>query len=193
LNQLRANELLREPWDMREWRLFNSDSDVGWLRQVTAEQTPDFDLNFSSKITEFALANAGQILAGQHIVPLQFRGEPFLGGDAPMPTRNFFWDGPQPTGTIPSELRHKFSLNTCNGCHAGETGTPFTHVFPRPSGVEAALSDFLTGRNMPKLDPADHVTQRFFADLKRREDDLLRLIREPCFFQLFHLPAKFQH
>ncbi len=193
LNQLRSNELLTEPWDMREWRLFNTDSDAGWLREVTVKQTPDFDLNFGRRITEYALANAAEILAGAHTVPLQFKGEPFLGGDAPMPTAGFFWDGPQPTGTIPSEIRHKFSLNTCNGCHAGETGTPFTHVFPRGAGTEAALSDFLTGRNMPKLDPADHATQRFFADLKRREDDLIRLIKEPCFFQLFHRPETFPH
>jgi hypothetical protein len=193
LNQLRVNELLREPWDMREWRLFSNDSDAGWLREVTTKQTPDFDLNFSAKITDYALANAAEILASQDTVPLQFRGQPFLGGNAPMPTVNFFWDGPQPTGTIPTEIRHRFSLNTCNGCHAGETGTPFLHVSPRAAGVEAALSDFLTGRNMPKLDPADHVTRRFFADLKRREDDLFRLIREPCFFQLFHHPVKLQH
>ncbi len=193
LNQLRANELLREPWDLREWRLFNNDSDAGWLREVTVKQTPDFDLNFGQKIVDYCLANAGDILAEKHVVPLQFRREPFLGGDAPMPTDKFFWDGPQPTGTIPGEVRHKFSLNTCNGCHAGETGTPFTHVFPRAAGQEAALSDFLTGRNMPKLDPADHTTPRFFTDLKRREDDLLRLIKEPCFFQLFHEPVRFEH
>ncbi len=193
LNQLRANELLREPWDLREWRLFNNDSDAGWLREVTVKQTPDFDLNFGQKIVDYCLANAGDILAEKHRVPLQFKREPFLGGDAPMPTKNFFWDGPQPTGTIPGEVRHKFSLNTCNGCHAGETGTPFTHVFPRSAGQEAALSDFLTGRNMPKLDPADHTTPRFFTDLKRREDDLLRLIKEPCFFQLFHEPVHFEH
>jgi hypothetical protein len=46
---------------------------------------------------------------------------------------------------------------------------------------------------MPKLDPADGVTPHFFADLKRREDDLLRLISEPCFFQLFHVPKQFPH
>ncbi len=66
-------------------------------------------------------------------------------------------------------------------------------MFPRSAGQEAALSDFLTGRNMPKLDPADHTTPRFFTDLKRREDDLLRLIKEPCYFQLFHEPVRFEH
>ncbi len=199
LSQLRVNELLEEPWDMREWRLFATDSDAGWLRQVTAKQTPDFDHNATPIIAEYCAMNAADILAEQHVVPLNWRTPgkphvPFIGGNAPMPTDRFFWDGPAPVGsTIPGEVRHRFSLNTCNGCHAGETGTPFTHVFPRRTGEMARLSDFLTGANMPKLDPADGVTPRFFADLKRREDDLLRLIIEPCFFQLFHEPVRFQH
>ncbi len=199
LNQLRANELLREPWDMREWRLFASDSDAGWLRQVTAKQTPDFDHNFKPLIAEYAAMNAAAILSETHVVPLEWRTPgkprvPFLGGNAPMPTDRFFWDGPPPAASsIPNPVRHKFSLNTCNGCHAGETGTPFTHVFPRRAGEESRLSDFLTGNAMPKLDPADGATPHFFADLKRREDDLLRLISEPCFFQLFHVPKQFPH
>jgi hypothetical protein len=199
LSQLRVNELLREPWDMREWRLFASDSDAGQLRQVTAKQTPDFEQNFRPIIAEYAAMNAAAILSETHVVPLEWQTPgkprvPFLGGNAPMPTDRFFWDGPPPAASsIPTPVRHKFSLNTCNGCHAGETGTPFTHVFPRRAGEEARLSDFLTGNAMPKLDPADGVTPHFFADLKRREDDLLRLISEPCFFQLFHVPKQFPH
>ncbi|HTH49510.1 MAG TPA: choice-of-anchor X domain-containing protein [Candidatus Limnocylindria bacterium] len=197
LSQLRANELLREPWELREWRLFPNDSDTGWLREVTAKQTPDFDHNFQPIITEYCAANAGLILAEKHLVPLMWRTPgkpmvPFLGGSAPMATQDFFWDG-APRGSIPTDIRHKFSLNTCNGCHSGETGTPFTHVFPRKAGAPTQLSDFLTGLNMPKLDPADHVTPRTFADLKRREDDLLKLISEPCFFQLFTEPPGFTH
>jgi hypothetical protein len=199
LSQLRANELLREPWDMREWRLFSNDSDAGWLREVTAKQTPSITHNFRPIIAEYALANAFDILREQHTVPLQWRTPgkpmvPFLGGDAPMVTQAFFWDGPPPVASsLPTNLRHKFSLNTCNGCHAGETGTPFTHVFPRRAGEEARLSDFLTGANMPKIDPADGVTPHWFSDLRRREDDLLRLVTEPCFFQLFRHPAQFSH
>lgn len=199
LSQLRANELLREPWDMREWRLFSNDSDTGHLRQVTAKQTPSITHNLQSIITEYVLANAAEVARETHIVPLSWRTPgrpmvPFLGGDAPMATERFFWDGPPPAAsTLPTDLRHKFSLNTCNGCHAGETGTPFTHVFPRVPGQEARLSDFLTGANMPKIDPADGRSERWFADLKRREDDLLRLVTEPCFFQLFRDPAPFIH
>ncbi len=199
LSQLRANELLREPWEMREWRIFSNDSDAGWLRQVTAKQTPAIAHNRQAIVAEYVLANAAEVQRETHVVPLQWRSPgrsmvPFLGGSAPMATEQFFWDGPAPAGSsLPGDLRHKFSLNTCNGCHAGETGTPFTHVFPRVPGQEARLSDFLTGANMPKIDPADGRTQRWFSDLKRREDDLLRLITEPCFFQLFRDPAQFIH
>ncbi len=199
LNQLRANEILRDPWELREWRLFATDSDAGQLREVTVKQTPAFSHNFQPIIAEFGLANAAAILAEKHTVPLMWRSPgkpevPFLGGVAPMPTKDFFWDGPPPAATsLANEVRHKFSLNTCNGCHAGETRTAFTHVFPRPAGAPSALSDFLTGLNMPKLDPADNTTPRIFADLKRREDDLLRLITEPCFFQVFHDPVVFTH
>jgi hypothetical protein len=196
LSQLRSNDLLREPWELREWRFFATDSDAGWLRPVTVKKTPSIVYNFDSFLVNYITANASQILAESHTVPLQWGspGQPYLGGVAPMSTANFFWDGPGPAGSsLPTEVRHKFSLNTCNGCHAGETGTPFTHVFPRAAGQEAALSDFLTGKNMPKIDPADGHTQRWFADLKRREDDLLHLVTEPCFFQLFKDPAPFIH
>lgn len=199
LNQLRSNELLVDPWELREWKLFGNDSDAGHLREVTVKQTPDIAHNFQKIIAEFCLANAAEILAEKHTVPLMWRSPgkpevPFLGGVAPMSTKDFFWDGPPPAATsMPNEIRHRFSLNTCNGCHAGETRTAFTHVFPRPAGAPAALSDFLTGLGMPKIDPADNVTNRVFADLKRREDDLLRLLVEPCFFQVFHDPVVFKH
>ena len=196
LSQLRANELLRDPWELREWRLFPNDSDVGHLREVTVKQTPDFDLNFSKLIVEYCNTFAADIIGGSHVVPLQFGTPkvPFLGSVAPMPAKNFFWDGPPPQGTtIPTKIRHPFSLATCNGCHAGETGTPFTHVFTRLHNQEANLSDFLTGAAMPKLDPADGVTPHTFADLKRREQDLLELISTPCFFQFFHDPVAFKH
>lgn len=196
LSQLRSNELLQKPWEMREWRIFPNDSDVGHLREVTAKQTPDFDHNFSKRIVEYCTTFSADILAGRHTVPLQFGSPavPFLGGSAPMTDEHFFWDGPPPKGTsLATPLRHAFSLNTCNGCHAGETGTPFTHVFTRLAGQEARLSDFLTGSNMPKMDPADGATAHTFADLKRREQDLLELIGTPCFFQLFKQPVEMKH
>ena len=39
--------------------------------------------------------------------------------------------------------RKAFSINTCSGCHSGETGTVFLHVTNRSSNSPAAFSAFL--------------------------------------------------
>ncbi len=81
----------------------------------------------------------------------------------------FFWRAP----TCRRRSRHKFSLNTCSGCHAGETGTDFTHVAPRAAGQASVLSPFLRGGTV-----TDPVTQmpRSFDDLGRRAADLAALV-----------------
>lgn len=38
------------------------------------------------------------------------------------------------------------SLQTCNGCHAGETNTIFTHINPRSLSEQSRISDFLEGK-----------------------------------------------
>ncbi len=195
INQVRSNELLDFPWDLREWRIFPNDSDAGWLRQVTVKQTPDFDLNLKPIIAAYGNdpVNIPLILAEKHKVPLNYTGLPFLGGSAPMPTPAFFWDGPGAPGTsiLTPNVRHKFSLNTCNGCHAGETGTFFTHVSERPFGGVSTLSGFLTGIALP--DPASGAPIRTFGDLARREIDLDQLIHQPCFFHIFFIPLRASH
>ena len=110
------------------------------------------------------------------MVPLEFEGQPFLAGSAPIPNAAFIWNAP---GLECSEERQQFSLNTCNGCHAGETSTPFFHVAPRSSGTESALSQFLTGRSLTRdrscPDDVEPV-EREFADLERRACDLAKLL-----------------
>ncbi|WP_437515627.1 hypothetical protein [Sorangium sp. So ce1099] len=114
-------------------------------------------------------ANEAAIIAERHTFPETFQGSPFLGGAS---LNNLTaWIAP---GSASNEARHKFSLNTCNGCHgAAETGTAFLHVFPREPGVEASLSGFLTGTSIP-----DPVTgePRAFNDLGRRNQDLRALV-----------------
>lgn len=195
LNQLRTNENALVPlWELREFRLFNEDSDAGHLRLVTVKQTPDFDLNGEAVIADYVNAIAADILLNQHQVPLEFPpGQPFLGGAAPTPG-GMFWDGPSvppgPDITNP-DARHLFSLNTCNGCHAGETNTAFTHIFPAPFGSTPMLSGFLTGIDV--IDPADNITERHFDDLQRRAQDLDNLAHSPCFSMVFHMPLLMQH
>jgi hypothetical protein len=164
LNQIRTNEVeLGDPWEMREFNL----TDTG-LRPATVKLTPDLRFDNSSTLADYLRANQTDILAEQHRVPESFGGVRFLAAGSRVP-ENFFW---RSQGTA-SEVRHKFSLNTCSGCHAGETGTEFTHVAPRAAGRAAVLSPFLQGGTV-----RDPVTQelRTFNDLSRRADDMAVLV-----------------
>jgi len=79
---------------------------------------------------------------------------PFRSATAIVGDRIFnFWDFPWNTATsqapnfspvystgshpVEKDLRRRLSLNTCQGCHAGETKTIFTHVMPLRFGDQA--------------------------------------------------------
>ena len=81
-----------------------------------------------------------------------------------------YWQAP---GISEPELRHKFSLNTCDGCHGGETFTSFFHVLPRPEGLQSRLSSFLTGSVMQ--DPETGI-ERSYNELARRRQLLERSV-----------------
>ncbi|MFZ5440216.1 MAG: CARDB domain-containing protein [Myxococcota bacterium] len=137
INQVRTNEIaLAAPWELREFTLDAN----GQLRQSPPMQTPDLSFNGSSSLATFINTNEAALLAGNHAVPTTFLGRPFLGGNAPTEP-GFFWNA----SGVSSEALFRFSVNTCNGCHAGDTGTRFTHVSPRSAGAESPLSGFLTG------------------------------------------------
>ena len=164
LNQIRTNEVeLAQEWEMREFNL----TDTG-LRPATVKRTPDLGFDNSSTLANFIQTNQAAILAEQHLVPETFSGVRFLGAASRVP-EDFFWRAPGAS----AEARHKFSLNTCSGCHAGETGTEFTHVAPRAAGQAAVLSAFLRGGTV--MDPVMHQT-RSFDDLGRRAEDMAALV-----------------
>ncbi len=66
----------------------------------------------------------------------------------------FHWDG---WGMRDSALRRAFSMQTCCGCHCGDTSTRFFHIEPRAENAEAGLSKFLRtdGSRWRPKDPAD--------------------------------------
>jgi len=68
---------------------------------------------------------------------------------AGVPPNVYHWDGTRKRDTLTfirnSAARHVFSLNSCSGCHGGETQTNFTHVDPVFFGKEATFS-FRQGR-----------------------------------------------
>jgi hypothetical protein len=202
LNQLRTNEIaLGAPWELREFNLNPP------LTLVTTKQEPAIQYNAKVNNPDVVLmanwvnANSAAILANNYTVPNIEAGQPFLGGKAHVtgppiapPPFAHHWDG-DPTGGSPAQIindntRHVFSLNTCSGCHAGETQTGFTHIDPAPFGTPAPLSQFLTGAPGPPgtpflvTDAANRPfgmpTVRGFNDLWRRALDLQNLISTPC-------------
>jgi hypothetical protein len=166
---LRSNEIaLSFQWELREFRL-GAD---GMLAPSTIALTPDQSFNFSEPVGRFINENEASILIERHVVPETFEGVPFLGGSV---FNNIdVWSG---VGVLNNEARHKFSLNTCNGCHGGETNTRFLHVNPRFPGNETFLSGFMTG-----IDVQDPFSGQFrrLNDLGRRNADLKALVCPPA-------------
>jgi hypothetical protein len=186
LNQLRTNEIaIGNPWELRQ---FNLRSPIDFLHENPVAQTPDVRFN------AFDPGWSGSTLLDTYIqttpigatVPLSFLGTPFLGGASPVTGNNlsYFWKTTtldlDPTHSPNwNDNRHQFSLNTCNGCHAGETRTVFTHIDPTTSlGSPAALSGFLTGITV--TDPAFGAPTRTFNDLARRQSDLVGVASSAC-------------
>jgi hypothetical protein len=170
LSQLRTNEIdlgTNFIWELREWNLDAS----GNLAPATIKLTPDrpaFDR--TPLLASFVNANEASVLLEQHDVPLAIRdGEtdrPFLAGAVFNDLSS--WSAP---GITNPEARHKFALNTCNGCHSlQETNTFFLMIGRRVPGQEAPLSPFLTGTTV--FDPV--TGPRTLNDLRRRNLDMFR-------------------
>jgi hypothetical protein len=167
LSQLRTNEIaLDAPWELREFKI---SATTGLLTPDTVKLTPDLSFDGTQTLADFVNQNEATILQEKHVVPETFGGGPFLG--AASLNNLTAWAAP---GINNNEARHRFSLNTCNGCHGfAETGTQFLHVFPRFPGQQADLSGFMTGITMP--DPVSGEP-RTFNDLGRRKVDLQSLV-----------------
>lgn len=164
--QVRTNEVaLGSPWELREFRLAPS---TGALVQAPVVQTPDFADNGTSALGNTMRSHARAILDGSYRVP-----PGHLGASGPTPTSAAIWSAPD---VDEDDVRHLFSLRTCSGCHAGETGTRFLHVGTREPGEASALSGFLIGVNVE--DPVSGTLRRF-GDLDARAADLAELLTLP--------------
>jgi len=161
LGDIRTNEIQVTfvDWEMRAFTISN-----GGLNLSSLSQTPDGSFQSSPALATYINEHQEEILAGTNQVPQEM-----LGGYA---TLNYFWNA---TGIEdPFEVRHQFALQSCNGCHFAETATQFVHVLPRGQHQPAALSDYLTGENMPILDGLSRP--RWFDELGARADGLLQLL-----------------
>ena len=166
LIDIRTNEIaLGDPGQLRE---FHISPVTGFMDPAGLFQTPDGDFNFGERLGRFINENEAAILAETHEVPPDFEDEPFQGS---FIFNNIdIWSAPDIANP---EARHKFSLNTCNGCHGGETNTEFLHIFPRFEGEQSSLSGFLTGTTV--FDPETDQERRL-AELRRRRELLEEIV-----------------
>lgn len=165
VNQVRTNEIaLSFEWELRE---FTIDSISGQLKQGVVALTPDLSLDNSPILEDFLNQNAAAILKERHTVPLNM-----LGASAPVP---FFPPWATNLFNVDDDVKQKFAVNTCNGCHLTEVpNTPFTHVSVRSANSVSQLSGFLDGGSIP--DPRNPSITRNFNDLQRRLIDLNNLL-----------------
>lgn len=217
INQIRTNEIaLASPWELREFNLNAS----GQLELVTVKQEPAVKYNTKQntpdveRLANFINSNQTAVENNNYTVPDEVPSNAgaatpttsFLGGKSHAISPAHHWDGgPSMTSAFinSDQARHVFSLNTCSGCHGGETQTRFTHIAPSSFGVEAALSGFLTGINVtdPAGRPSIAPAVRNFHDLLRRENDLANLLANSCGLrpflvvanQLTHDPLRMSH
>lgn len=210
INQVRSDETaLSSPWELREFNLLAS----GQLGLVTVKQEPAEKYNTKTntadvqRMATYINANTAIIENNTYQVPDELpltSGSPtpltgFLGGKShtqfpPTGSSNsHHWDGtpgPGPGFILSDEARHVFSLNSCSGCHGGETQTFFTHIKPVPFGTKAGLSGFLTGITVTDAAkrPTGSPASRTFNDLERRRQDLANFINNKCTsFRIFDL------
>ena len=166
--QIRTNEIMAGSWELREFGLNRH----GHIVAKPVVNTPRKSFNGTPALASWINRNTNHILNGSAGVPrvakIGKRKRRFLGGAV---TNNMdFWSA---EGIQNATARHKFSLNTCNGCHGAETSTGFVHIGQRQQGEQASLSGFMTG-----ISVSDPVTGavRNFNEFQRRKTDLLELL-----------------
>jgi hypothetical protein len=222
LAQVRTNEITLSPvpkvWELKEFHL---DSLTGNLIQATVAQTPadrydSMTINPDvQRMVQYVNQNASAVIQGTNVVPAQISGFGFLGAASHIigpptgipnpPKKPFHWDGTDSTNKKTfiksTSARSVFSRETCNGCHAGETQTGFTHVDPVFFGTQATLSGFLTGvagangavdfdgdSTNGKMSVEDAALRpsatnpaiRTFSDITRRSADLKTVVATTC-------------
>lgn len=87
---------------------------------------------------------------------------------------NTHWDG---RGLGDETLRREISLQSCCGCHCGDTNTSFYHIAPRAEGEAAAVSNFLrtNGRSWSLKDPGTKSRMRS-AEMNDRKEFFASLL-----------------
>src|SRR5262249_24938562 len=139
LNQIRTNEGLALPWQLRE---FHFDAVARRLVNAPLKDTPHQSLMHDAReLSEFISKHPDDDLPAK-----------FLGGSADVPAATFRWPQMHIANNV---LRQNFALRTCNGCHSADTGAKadarstepaqhrgFRHISGRKRQERATLSEF---------------------------------------------------
>lgn len=156
-----SQEWVTPDWEFRQFEL---DPNTHKLVEVSMTNTPKAEGNFASNISLTPGPNSFQenlldlvfgspgfksaLANGTHNLPPAYRAGSALiskeyahywGLDFTRNTTKYNpANYPNNTAHLPERtLRNQLSLNTCQGCHTGETKTVFSHVRPRPFGTPA--------------------------------------------------------
>jgi len=123
--RLRSNEVAfsnpaESAWEMREFQL-QVQGDELELAQVPLEFTPRADAD-PAALSAYVLEHAEEIEGSAARLPDELRA-----GAASIGEADFSW----PVLGVSERLRRAFSVQTCNGCHGGDTAAlPFRHIEP---------------------------------------------------------------
>ncbi len=158
LNQIRTNEILGSPWQLREFHL---SPDGSRLNLVPLALTPDNEQDKSPDLVQYLKVNVADFEAGRLPVAPSSKVPDALKSNVESPS--FRWLEPLPAG-VSAKARFMFSFNTCSGCHAGETGTVFQHIGANaPQG-----SEFLVGVSNLEFSPITGLPNAQHNELKER-------------------------
>ena len=140
LAQLRTNEIIAFPSELRQFALVDATTGRKALVNAPVSQTPDLSLNNAEALATWVNDNRAAILKETHVLPPNL-----IGMTAPVP-RATRWKLP---ATVDEELRFKLSKNTCNGCHGFER-----EKIPDVDGLwqfapDGRISDFLKEQDLP--------------------------------------------
>ena len=173
ISHIRTNEIEisnNALWEQRQFGLATNASGHPVLNMEPLSMTPDNSFNFSpghphcssmgiigihacndglfmkswidDNTTEIEATDGGLPVVTNSVTNNNNQTDPFLGGSA-FNDGSAFWVDMEQTNS--EQARSDFSLNTCNGCHGGETATILLHINPRQSGQASVVSDFLVG------------------------------------------------
>jgi hypothetical protein len=180
LAQLRSSEAAFGPH--REFRQFSAQFKPTPLTMTPAQTYARRHSPEHRSLLAFLHDQEGLIRSGVHHVPLTIsvsgESRSLLAGSAFIPADDpdFHWDrGP----LVSRDARRIFSLNTCNGCHAGETGCrEGLHIRPRATGSAAQLSEFLRtdGKTHRLNDPDVRGEKVEYQEMKDRAAILAALL-----------------